>query len=204
MQVSPYDCSPASGASWSPGGERIAVFSAFSSPTKSWIVNTERASQSPLSQQELWDLVWSPNGEQFAFAIKKEAGFRVGTMDVDGQNFRELTMHDNPHGFVEPVWSPDSKRLAFVTWVNGGLNVCLIDAGGGDPHVLTSEGNCYGPTFSLWPEDSLSRADQRQRRLAHCCDRCGWQEPAGVCLAKWLRRNSAHYFRVEARQKVCE
>jgi Tol biopolymer transport system component len=54
---------------------------------------------------------WSPDGNEIAFASKREGSFDLFVMASDGSGTRRLTATKSQDG--NPSWSPDGKRLVF-------------------------------------------------------------------------------------------
>ncbi|MXW44008.1 MAG: hypothetical protein F4Z56_04775 [Candidatus Dadabacteria bacterium] len=101
---------------------------------------------------------WSPDGKQIAFSIyiPQTERYHLCVIDVDGENFRQLTQGDpivkplkgekqkpvNVHlprlplpEIYSPAWSPDGKRIAYVysdTILRQTADIYIIDAKGNE------------------------------------------------------------------------
>jgi hypothetical protein len=106
-------------------------------PTDIYVINIDGSGlrqvvdQGPQDNVLRSDPVWSPPGEQLAFAEQRGIGGSVVVIKTDGQNRQVvLTGQVAPGaGFTppSPVWSPVEDQLAVVTW----------DERGGSQLVLT-------------------------------------------------------------------
>jgi Tol biopolymer transport system component len=76
----------------------------------------------------IYDLAWSPDGNQIAFSASLSGNIYV--IDADGSNLRQVT----DDGGSEPTWSPDGARIAFVAQ-NRVYRICVTDLAGA--HCLT-------------------------------------------------------------------
>jgi tRNA A-37 threonylcarbamoyl transferase component Bud32 len=149
MQAFPDESAYYSGAAWSPDGKHLAFYSIFNSkPAEAWIGELAGTHRIRLPERPIWDMAWSPQGERLAFAIRKDAGFRLATVNARGQDYQELSTRDNPYGFVNPHWSPDGKRLTYIDFIENRLCLCVVDADGGNRRIITQDPGCYTPAFS--------------------------------------------------------
>ena len=115
-----------------------------------YTMNSAGENQTRLTDYDESDFfpVWSPNGQQIAFARflfnrRGDKNEEIYVMDADGTNLRNLTQH--PALDSGPSWSPDGKQIAFASNRDGELNIYLMDTDGGDVRQLKS------PHFSGQP-----------------------------------------------------
>jgi Tol biopolymer transport system component len=96
------------------------------------ISNTSGADSSPK---------WSPNGERILFSSDRTGNSDIYSMDVDGENLKNLT-HTPDIDEFGPSWSPDSKQIAFYTMKkNRGdqyIDLCIMNTDGGSKRNLTN------------------------------------------------------------------
>lgn len=78
----------------------------------------------------IYDLAWSPDGNQIAFSASLSGNIYV--IDADGSNLRQVTDDDGS----EPTWSPDGARIAFVSQ-NRVYRICVTDVTGGQVDCST-------------------------------------------------------------------
>jgi TolB protein len=82
----------------------------------------------------------SPDGKRIAFARQLKNGHCLFTADGEGQNVRQLTIHENRFAGVHPTWTPDSQRIIYADQVGEALELFSCDADGQNVKQLTSCG----------------------------------------------------------------
>jgi Tol biopolymer transport system component len=123
----------------SPNGTRLAYTStevvgvwqgAVNPFQQLWIVDFARGQTRPLllEGRENIEPVWSPDGEQLAFASNKSGAFEIWTVRPDGTELRQIT--SGPGAKTRPAWSPDGKQLIFTHFQEGRYGLAIIDADG--------------------------------------------------------------------------
>ena len=100
-----------------------------------YTMNSAGENQTRLTDYDESDFspVWSPNGQQIAFARflfnrRGDKNEEIYVMDADGTNLRNLTQH--PALDSGPSWSPDGKQIAFVAITELGRQVYAMNADG--------------------------------------------------------------------------
>lgn len=94
-----------------------------------------------------FNVEWSPDAKSFAFSANWDGDWEIYTMDVDGQNIRQLT-HNNQSDFI-PSFSKDGKSLLYSSRVDDKFEIHRVSVDGGPPKVLAAV-----PKASLfWPEE---------------------------------------------------
>ena len=83
----------------------------------------------------------SPDGKQIAYIAKKSGIPQVCTVNLNGNEQRQITRRPTPCGRVR--WSADGQRLAFVSFDKGRPRLYVVDAAGGEPKKLTSNPAVY-------------------------------------------------------------
>lgn len=85
------------------------------------------------------DPVFSPDGQQIAFASDREDGnFEIYVMQADGSHVRRLT-HD-PAMDSSPAWSASGDRLWFVSWREGFQAIYYLHMETGIVQRITGDG----------------------------------------------------------------
>ena len=98
---------------------------------------------------------WSPDGEQIAFASRRDGRSHIYVMSADGSGTRQLT--SGKHDDTAPAWSPDGKWIAF--------------ARDGRVFVMTPDGQEAPPRYDARPAArSGSRRGRPTARGSRSCD----------------------------------
>ncbi len=97
---------------WSPDSQSIA----FTSQSTLFVMSAVgRGVRHLVEVASLSDCTWSPDGEQIAFTSNGAQGRReIFSIDVGGENFRQLTWSDRPGLIFQLAWSPSGKWIAYV------------------------------------------------------------------------------------------
>ncbi len=113
---------------WSPAtGNRIAYESDHDGDTEIYLVNLDRGTAEPLTDNAASDLApsWSPDGTRIAFYSSRDGNFEIYVMNANGLNLRRLTQ--NSAIDWHPSWSPDGRMLVFEYWRDGQADLYAID-----------------------------------------------------------------------------
>jgi WD40 repeat protein len=146
--------------SWSPDGTKVAVAAANGPFGTTSIRSVYIASASGASFQRIgplgniWDAVWSPNGQWIAFSMATKATgglFQLYLMHPDGSGIRQLTSGSDGLSSLHPTWSPDSNQLVFLRGTDnaGDANIWSINLDGSHLYQVTHEPASYGTGEAL-------------------------------------------------------
>jgi|GEM_PF-984403 len=87
----------------------------------------------------------SPDGKHVAFASKRNGGYDLFIVPIDGGMPKQITFHS---AFAVPsAWSPDGKKLLFASNRDmgmGRIDLYEIDVKGGTPRRITFDGGAEG------------------------------------------------------------
>ena len=67
---------------------------------------------------------WSPDGSSIAFISSRDGNREVYVMDIDGDNPRRMTTHDERDDYVS--WHPNGRQLVVVAERRGRHDLYLI------------------------------------------------------------------------------
>ena len=88
-------------------------------------------------ETDLWDPVWSPDGERILFTGYRDGQSGLYVMDADGSDLRRLTgAHgaywsiDGSRVLYSATWSPNGTRVLFASDHEGQSNIYVIGSGG--------------------------------------------------------------------------
>jgi TolB protein len=94
----------------------------------------------------------SPDGKMIVFTRKVKSGFPVFTMDINGGNVKQITLHESELGGVGPVFSPDGSKIIFSDDEQGKevSEIYTVNTDGSNLTRLTKLGRvsnsaCYSP-----------------------------------------------------------
>jgi Tol biopolymer transport system component len=146
--------------SWSPDGTKVAVAAANGPFWKTFVRSVYIASASGSSFQRIgplgniWDAVWSPNGQWIAFSMATRATgglFQLYLMHPDGSGIRQLTSGSDDLSSLHPTWSPDSNQLLFLRGTSnaGDANIWSTNVDGSHLYQVTHEPAGYGTGEAL-------------------------------------------------------
>jgi dipeptidyl aminopeptidase/acylaminoacyl peptidase len=126
--------------SWSPGGERLAYYTAEPMSVSMRVFNIYRLSDDvsiPLSGA-VPDAPpsWSPDGELLALFEYDVFGADVFVFDLNRRSVEWVTEGKGASAY--PRWSPDGELLAFYVNRGGQVGLLIADLAGGSEHIAAS------------------------------------------------------------------
>ncbi|MCC6396788.1 MAG: PD40 domain-containing protein [Bacteroidetes bacterium] len=74
----------------------------------------------------------SPDGSRIAFVTTRDGSSNLAVADVDGENYRELTLYASGEQVYNPAWSPDGSRIVFDYSIKDGRDIAWIRPDGTD------------------------------------------------------------------------
>lgn len=159
---------------WSPDSQWIA----FVSNATLFVMDAEGKDLRQLGEEGavLFECTWSRNGKQIAFiGADAEGDIEIFSIDVDGENLRQLTRSQEQTFIWELVWSPSGKSIAYIVTQlpKGPVNqifakavVHVVDTVGGDGGKPIEATRDLAPRYLSWlPEDFLSVSPSAEKQM---------------------------------------
>lgn len=141
--------------------------------TEIYAINSDGSGLVRLTDSPGWDgtPVWSPDGQQIAFASERLGAPVIFVMNADGSDPRPLT--DPSYASLMPAWSPDGQQIAFSSTqqyeipgqggrqvVDAGFELWVMQVDGGQAQRLTGDPNDQS-LYPTWGPDSDELAFMR-------------------------------------------
>ena len=149
--------------SWSPDGRSIAYTSyrrgfpdlvisnifagTMEEPAKGCVAASGQACQNYLP-------VFSPDGQQLAFASSRDGNPEIYVMNRDGSNLRRVT--HNPAVDFTPTWSPSGTQIAFLSDRSGSPQIYTMSPDGTGVRRVSFESYADRPTWSPAPYNEIA------------------------------------------------
>jgi len=140
---------------WSPDGQTIA----FSDWTTVYLIDANGRNLRPLvggGARHSYSPAWSPDGKRIAFAYWGQGkGAGISTVDVDGENIREVVAGGGQNSDDMPAWLPDGQQIVFVrNWEE----IYIVDISGENLRLL-AQGlypDCFDPQLAVSSADKTT------------------------------------------------
>lgn len=72
----------------------------------------------------------SPDGKKIAFVYQKDGTSNIGMVDINGENFRRITLYENGEQVFNPKFSPDGSFILFDYSYHHTRDIAKIDVSG--------------------------------------------------------------------------
>ncbi|HEX6779079.1 MAG TPA: hypothetical protein VF099_12805 [Ktedonobacterales bacterium] len=135
---------------WIRGEEKLGVVMEQKGELGLWTVNTDGSDLRQLLP-DVYDVAWSPDGEQIALKSLQSNGETLSIVNADGSSSLAL-FYEEIVAFC-PIWMPDSQQLAFSGAASDSMSdpgIYRIDTDGSNLHLITRFPYLGG--FSLSPD----------------------------------------------------
>jgi len=124
----------------SPDGKKIVFVSGKGYGTHEiYLLDLETKKETQLTYNKTLEIhpVFSPDGENIAYASDEPGNFEIIVMNLTTQKSTRLT--DWLGADLHPSWSPDGKQIAFASDRSGTMQIWIMDANGQNARLLTNE-----------------------------------------------------------------
>ncbi len=83
----------------------------------------------------------SHDGKQIVFVFQKDGTSNIGTVDINGKNFRRLTFFDHGEQVFNPKFSPDDSFIIFGYAIHHGRDIARVNTDGSDFGFIINDKN---------------------------------------------------------------
>jgi Tol biopolymer transport system component len=83
----------------------------------------------------------SKDGSKITFLFQKDGSTNIGTVDIDGKNFKRLTLFEHGEQVFNPKFSPDGKYIVFGYSFSNSREIAKVNVDGSEYGVLIKN-NC--------------------------------------------------------------
>ncbi len=154
--------------SLTPDGKKI-IYSKLSEENENWI-NIHDIYIYDLDSEEETRLTYglrannpslSPDGKTIVFLYQKDGTTNVGTVDIEGKNFKRLTFFENGEQVYNPKFSENGKYIIFDYSYHHGRDIAKVDVDGSNFE------------FILKTEHDERNSVEHNGKLYYACDETG-------------------------------
>ena len=90
----------------------------------------------------------SNDGKKIVFLFQKDGTTNLGTVDIDGKNFKRLTFFENGEQVYNPKYSPDDSYIIFDYSYANTRDIAKVNSAGGNvDFVLATDNDERNPAF---------------------------------------------------------
>jgi Leucine-rich repeat (LRR) protein len=135
-----------------PADSRIAFVARWRNTTGLYVAQVDGENPINLSEDFIFDLVWSPDGTAIAFAASVNSNTDIYV--IYGEDYRQVRLTEHRRPDTHPVWSPDGEWIAFSSDRDGDNEIYVMRVDGTDVRQLTdNEERDIDPAWS--PDGTL-------------------------------------------------
>ncbi len=90
----------------------------------------------------------SPDGKKVVFLFQKDGTTNLGTVNIDGSGFRQITFYSKGEQVFNPRFTPDGKSVVFGITMRDNRDIAMIDTNGANfRYVVKTEADERNPVF---------------------------------------------------------
>ncbi len=104
----------------------------------------------------------SADGKKIVFLFQKDGTSNVGTVDIDGKNFKRITFFENGEQIYNPKFSPDGKTIIFGYSYKNGRDIAQVKVDGSGFRFLLNE-----------KYDERNPVYENDNKIIYCSDETG-------------------------------
>ncbi len=104
----------------------------------------------------------SPDGKSISFIYQKDGTSNIGIVDIDGKNFRSLTLFTQGEQVYNPKFSPDGKSVIYGYSTKNGRDIAIVNLDGSERKFLFNQ-----------PFDERNAVIDKNGEIIYCSDETG-------------------------------
>ncbi|HEX7356898.1 MAG TPA: biopolymer transporter Tol [Ignavibacteriaceae bacterium] len=90
----------------------------------------------------------SSDGNKIVFLFQKDGTTNLGTVDIDGKNFKRLTFFENGEQVYNPKFSPDNSYIIFDYSYANTRDIAKVNSDGGNiDYIISTDNDERNPAF---------------------------------------------------------
>lgn len=102
------------------------------------------------SDDWVFSMAWSPDGEQIAFSVQERNSYHLYVINADGSNPRRVTQQA---ASSQPLhWSPDGRQIIFESFIATLSALYIADIATGETRTLLNNINAMSTDFQWSPD----------------------------------------------------
>lgn len=142
--------------SWIPGKNQV-IYAKLSEDNPSWanihdlyVYDLDKKEETRLTERlRANQPTVSHNGQKIAFIFQKDGTSNVGTVDINGKNFKRLTFFENGEQVFTPRFSNNDSLIVFDYSINNGRDIAVVKPdGSGLEYILNTKADERNPVFA--------------------------------------------------------
>lgn len=91
----------------------------------------------------------SPDGTRLVCVVNRDGSTNLATMNVDGSDYKEITLYSSGEQVYDPEWSPLGDRIVFDYSIKDGRDIASIRPDGSNfEFLITGPDDSRSPTFT--------------------------------------------------------
>ena len=95
---------------------------------------------------------FSPDGRSILFVAHEQSTTQLYTMDINGENIKQITSNTGDVQIITPVWSPDGKSIAYAeSGPDGKMDIHILEIYSGESKQITN--SAEADLLPIWHPD---------------------------------------------------
>ena len=118
-----------------------------------WKINVETKKKTLLTNSMRANYPkFSPDGRSILFVAHERSTTQLYTMDINGENIKQITSNTGDVQIITPVWSPDGKSIAYAeSGPDGEMDIHILEIYSGESKQITN--SAEADFLPIWHPD---------------------------------------------------